>query len=106
MSRLVCLDSSAIVKLVVREPESGVLMAALGAHDGLVVGDNVPYSGREQFGHTIEVHASAAGLPNAMIEIRADLVRDDAGIARIADIIGGSLEGVLADPALYRAELY
>jgi len=82
------------------------LMAALGAHDGLVVGDNVPYSGREQFGHTIEVHASAAGLPNAMIEIRADLVRDDAGIARIADIIGGSLEGVLADPALYRAELY
>ncbi len=82
------------------------LLAALGARDGLVVGDNVPYSGREQYGHTIEVHAAAAGLANAMIEIRADLVRDDAGIARIADIIGGSLEGVLADPALYRAEFH
>jgi predicted N-formylglutamate amidohydrolase len=82
------------------------LMAVLGTHDGLVVGDNVPYSGREPFGHTIEVHASAAGLPNAMIEIRADLVSDDAGIARMADIIGGSMEDILADPALYSAEFY
>jgi len=82
------------------------LMAALGAHDGLVVGDNVPYSGRGKFGHTIEVHASAAGLPNAMIEIRADLVCDDAGITRIADLLGGSLEFILADPALYRSEIY
>ncbi len=73
------------------------LLAALGAHDGLVVGDNVPYSAREHYGHTIEAHASAAGLPNAMIEIRDDLVRDAAGIARIADIIGGALEGILAE---------
>ena len=82
------------------------LMAALDAHDGLVVGDNVPYSGREQFGHTIEVHASAVGSPNAMIEIRADLVGDDPGIARIADLLGGSLEYILADPNLYRAEIH
>ena len=82
------------------------LLAALGARDGLVVGDNVPYSGREHYGYTIEVHASAAGLPNAMIEIREDTVRDDAGIARMADVIGRSLEGILADPALYRTEVY
>jgi predicted N-formylglutamate amidohydrolase len=81
------------------------LLAALGGHDGLVAGDNVPYSAREQYGHTIAVHAAAAGLPNAMIEIREDLVRDDAGIARMADIIGGALDGILADPALYRAKI-
>jgi predicted N-formylglutamate amidohydrolase len=72
------------------------LLAALRAHDGLVAGDNVPYSAREHYGYTIEVHGSAAGLANAMIEIREDLVRDDAGIARIGDIIGTALDGVLA----------
>jgi predicted N-formylglutamate amidohydrolase len=81
------------------------LMAALGRHDDLVIGDNVPYSGREQYGYTIEVHASAVGLANAMIEIRADMVRDETGIARMAEIIGGALEGVLADPAIHRAEI-
>jgi predicted N-formylglutamate amidohydrolase len=82
------------------------LLAALGASDGIVVGDNVPYSAREQFGHTIEVHAAAAGLPNAMIEIRADLVHDDAGVARMADVIGAALEVILADPSLYRVEFH
>ena len=82
------------------------LLAALRGHDGVVIGDNVPYSGREHYGYTIEVHASAAGLPNAMIEIREDTLRDDAGVARMAEIIGASLEGVLADPALYRTEVH
>ena len=82
------------------------LLAALGASDGIVVGDNVPYSGREHYGYTIEVHAAAAGLPNAMIEIREDLVRDDSGIARMAGVIGAALEDILADPALYRTEIY
>ena len=82
------------------------LLDSLGVHDGLIVGDNVPYSGHGQFGHTIEVHASSSGLPNAMIEIRADLVCDDAGITRIANLLGGSLEFILADPALYRSEIY
>jgi len=82
------------------------LMAALRGHDGIVVGDNVPYSGREQYGYTIEVHAAAAGLPNVMIEIREDTLRDNAGIERMAEIVGASLEGILADPALYRTEVY
>jgi predicted N-formylglutamate amidohydrolase len=47
----------------------------------------------------------AVGLANAMIEIRADMVRDETGIARMAEIIGGALEGVLADPAIHRAEI-
>ncbi len=81
------------------------LMAALARHDGLVVGDNVPYSGREQYGYTIEVHASAVGRANALIEIRADMVRDETGTARMAEIIGDALEGVLADPAIHRAEI-
>jgi predicted N-formylglutamate amidohydrolase len=82
------------------------LLAALREHDGIVVGDNVPYSGREHYGYTIEVHAAAAGLPNAMIEIREDTLRTDSGIARMAEIVGASLDDILADPALYRTEVH
>ena len=80
------------------------LIAALRAHDGLTVGDNQPYSGREHYGYSIETHASAAGLPNALIEIREDQVRDEAGIGRCAGIIGGALEAVFADANLFRVE--
>jgi predicted N-formylglutamate amidohydrolase len=82
------------------------LIAALRARDGLVVGDNQPYSGREHYGYSTEVHATAAGLPNALIEIREDQIRDEAGIARYVDILADALTGILADDELYRCEVY
>lgn len=85
---------------------SSPLLAALRARGDLIVGDNQPYSGREHYGYSAEVHATAAGLPNALIEIREDQLRDKDGIARHADILADALAGVLADPALYRVENY
>ena len=82
------------------------LLAALRTHDDLVVGDNQPYSGREHYGYSAEVHATAAGLPNALIEIREDHIRDEVGIARYADILADALAEILADPDLYRVENY
>ncbi len=82
------------------------LMAALRRRDGLVVGDNEPYSGREHYGYSTEVHATAAGLPNALIEVREDQIRTADGIARYAGILCDALAGVLADPDLYRCEIY
>lgn len=88
-----------------KDPRVSVpLLADLRARGDIVVGDNEPYSGREHYGYTAEVHATAAGLPNALIEIREDQIRDEPGIKRYADILGDALATVLADPQLYRVE--
>lgn len=82
------------------------LIDRLDAMDGLTVGDNQPYSGREHYGYSIEAHASAAGLPNALIELREDQVRDQDGIRRMARLLGDALAPILDDPSLYRVERF
>ncbi|MCJ2015035.1 N-formylglutamate amidohydrolase [Methylobacterium sp. J-076] len=67
------------------------LIAALGADPaGLVVGDNDPYGGGLP-GDTIDRHASVRGLPNALVEIRQDLIAAEEGqrdwAARFARIL-------------------
>jgi predicted N-formylglutamate amidohydrolase len=79
------------------------LMARLDAAPDLIVGDNVPYSGKLHYGYTTKVHAEEAGLASALIEIRADLISDPDGVDKMAEIIGGALVEVLTDPAIYRA---
>lgn len=81
------------------------VIEALSAKRDLVVGDNQPYSGRE-INYTLDTHAGAAGLPNVSFEIRQDLVADPAGCERWAGILAEVLAPVLADPRLYRAEVY
>jgi predicted N-formylglutamate amidohydrolase len=51
-----------------------------------LVGDNEPYSGKAPQDFTIDYHAEANGLPHAGIEIRQDLIADDAGVAEIAEL--------------------
>ena len=46
---------------------------------GLVVGENEPYGGGLP-GDTIDRHATARGLPNALVEIRQDLLLEASGI--------------------------
>ncbi|MGX5776121.1 N-formylglutamate amidohydrolase [Methylorubrum zatmanii] len=56
------------------ERMSRPIIAALKADPaGLTVGDNQPYGGGLP-GDTIDRHATARGLPNALIEIRQDLI--------------------------------
>lgn len=69
---------------------------------GLVVGDNEPYSGRDHFDYSNDFHANASGLPNALVEVRSDLIDSVAGAARYTAILAGVLEDILADDALYR----
>ncbi|GMM94491.1 N-formylglutamate amidohydrolase [Qipengyuania sp. MTN3-11] len=58
---------------------------------GLTVGDNQPYSGK-QLNATMDRHAEARGLPYLTIEIRNDQIATEAGQSRwatmIADITG------------------
>jgi predicted N-formylglutamate amidohydrolase len=56
-----------------------VLIALMRREEGLVVGDNEPYSLGDLTDYTVPVHAERAGLPHVMIEIRQDLISDDAG---------------------------
>lgn len=51
---------------------------------GYLVGDNEPYSGKAPQDFTIDHHAETTGLPHVGIEIRQDLIDDEAGVAEIA----------------------
>jgi predicted N-formylglutamate amidohydrolase len=55
---------------------------------GLVTGDNEPYSGR-LLNATLNRHAEANGIPSIAIEIRNDLIRDPAGIERWSQTLAG-----------------
>jgi predicted N-formylglutamate amidohydrolase len=70
-----------------------LLLGALRAEPDLVVGDNEPYAVSGQTDYTIPVHAEARGLMNSGIEIRQDLISDQAGEKAWADrlvrIFGG-----------------
>jgi predicted N-formylglutamate amidohydrolase len=76
------------------------LMARLRA-SGCVVGDNEPYSGRHPADYSMDIHAEARGLAHVGIEIRQDLIADEPGQARWAQIVGDALLPVLEDPRLY-----
>ncbi|MGF1563651.1 MAG: N-formylglutamate amidohydrolase [Geminicoccaceae bacterium] len=51
------------------------VLEALQREQGLCVGDNQPYSGRDAFGYTVPFHAERRGLPSLTFEIRQDLLR-------------------------------
>jgi predicted N-formylglutamate amidohydrolase len=55
------------------------LLAGLRASGDLTVGDNKPYAVSDDTDYTIPVHGEARGLPNTGLEIRQDLIADEAG---------------------------
>ena len=73
-------------------------MKHLRAEPDLVVGDNEPYAVSDETDYTIPVHAEARGLMNTGIEIRQDLISDQAGEQSWADRLArifGEIEPVL-----------
>jgi predicted N-formylglutamate amidohydrolase len=56
-----------------------LLIEALRSEPDLVVGDNEPYAASDLTDYTIPVHGEARGLINTGIEIRQDLIEDEAG---------------------------
>jgi predicted N-formylglutamate amidohydrolase len=68
------------------------LLKLLRAEADLVVGDNEPYAVSDDTDYTIPVHGEARGLMNSGIEIRQDLIGDQAGqqqwAERLARIFG------------------
>jgi predicted N-formylglutamate amidohydrolase len=69
-----------------------LLLKSFGAERDLVVGDNEPYAVSDETDYTIPVHGEARSLMNSGIEIRQDLIGDQAGqrqwAERLAQIFG------------------
>jgi predicted N-formylglutamate amidohydrolase len=76
------------------------MMELLNREGGLTVGDNQPYSVSDESDYTIPVHAERRGLPYGEIEIRQDLIADEAGQSVWAERIARLL--LLAYPAISR----
>jgi len=70
---------------------AGLVLDELRREGELVVGDNEPYFVSDETDYTIPCHAEARGLPHVEIEIRQDLIRDEAGQAVWAHRIAQAL---------------
>lgn len=78
------------------------LIARLREEPDLTVGNNEPYSARLGYGYTLERHAEAAGLANALVEIRQDLIDTRHGAAEWSARLLAALRDVLARDDIYR----
>jgi predicted N-formylglutamate amidohydrolase len=72
------------------------LAAAAGR---FVVRRNEPYGPADGVTHTLREHGLANGLMNVMIEVRNDLIRDEAGQEVMAGFLAGLIRESLAIPA-------
>ena len=83
-----------------------LLLKSFRAQGELVVGDNEPYAVSEETDYSIPVHGEARGLLNSGIEIRQDLIAEEAGQREWADRLANILidiEAQLRAQALLRA---
>lgn len=69
----------------------------------IVVGDNQPYSGRDDYGYSIQHHAEATALPHVLIEVRQNLIDTNQGAARWSERVARALgPALLDDPSIYQ----
>lgn len=67
-------------------------MLAAGSAGPFDIRRNEPYGPEDGVTHTLREHGLANGLANVMIEVRNDLVKDEAGQRVVADYLAGLLE--------------
>jgi len=78
------------------------LIDGLRAVEGLVVGDNEPYSGKHPCDYSIDHHAEEAGLPHLCIEVRQDQLESPAGTERWVRLLGRLIGELARDPEIRR----
>ena len=78
-----------------RDERLGPAMVRACRDAGWITGDNQPYSGHLE-GDAIDRHALAHGRPNVLVEVRNDLIADDAGQREWAERLAPALERELA----------
>lgn len=73
-----------------------LLIDELRQDRSLTVGDNQPYSARDMFGATMDVHGEAREVPHVLVEIRQDLIDTHHGAEEWAGRLAAALRAVLA----------
>jgi predicted N-formylglutamate amidohydrolase len=79
---------------------AGVVLEMLRREQHLIVADNEPYFVSDETDYTIPHHAEARALPHVELEIRQDLVTDEAGQAEWAQRIARALEDARRRPGM------
>jgi predicted N-formylglutamate amidohydrolase len=82
-----------------------LLLQLFRGEGDLVVGDNEPYAVSDETDYTIPIHGEARGLMNSGIEIRQDLIADQAGERQWADRLArifAEVEATLIKPRASR----
>jgi predicted N-formylglutamate amidohydrolase len=72
-----------------------LFIAAMQAEGGLCVGDNEPYAGGLE-GDCMNRHAVKRGLPHTLVEVRQDLISDEAGVEEWTGRLARALETMIA----------
>ena len=67
------------------------MLASLARAGDLVVGDNQPYSAKDNVDYTIRRHGRERGLPHVMIEIRNDLIASSRDVEAWVQGLGDTL---------------
>lgn len=83
----------------------GPLLDMLRRDPDLIVGDNEPYDGALK-GDTMYQHCMVTGIPHALLEVRQDLIGDEAGIAEWAERLAPVFAAMNADPALHEYKVH
>ncbi|HEY6879873.1 MAG TPA: N-formylglutamate amidohydrolase [Polyangiales bacterium] len=73
----------------------------LRREDGLLIGDNEPYSVSDETDYTVITHGERRGLPYVELEVRQDLIADAEGRTAWCDRLAHALEHAFA--GLFRA---
>lgn len=72
------------------------ILRAARSHTALRVEMNEPYSAKDDVTHTLRVHATPYGLPNAMLEIRNDLIATPQAEAAMAATLAPVIAAAVA----------
>lgn len=62
------------------------------AHPDLTVGLNEPYTIDDENDWFVPEHGERTGIPHSLIEVRNDLIADEAGTARMSDILANAID--------------
>jgi predicted N-formylglutamate amidohydrolase len=81
------------------------LIDMLAADKDLVVGDNEPYDGALR-GDTMFRHAIVNGFAHALIEIRQDLIADEAGAEDWAVMLAPIIDAINARPDIHEVKQF
>lgn len=81
------------------------LIAELEKPGDIVVGDNEPYDGALR-GDTMFRHCTVRGIPHALLEVRQDLIADEAGVSAWAERLAPIFARLNAEPELHTYRTY